>query len=360
MKTSTAVPALWPTYRLAAFGFAAVIGLIGFFAAEGLGEGLFMAIAMGLAGFLLMLLLYPPLRWAQLTLVRLEPWLERHCGKRATVLDDGARLQAWLASRSSKTSACSGNSHVPFRTAVKTSSLSRAVPALAGEERTRAGDLDPGALGPGVRLLTPLNPSIEHADTVTIQPGVRWLAEQMRPWRERLNQRETPIQHKPWSSYDEAAAALEHAVRPAVQGLARELTALSTAAYEVGAGEAMPEIAAARFAATLEHWLTVRAALAQRTFAHDPVGNGRFDAILAALDMRLERVFAAYIRMVEHPREALRWADANGLVSIAVDFDCQREVKDFADWAALKTRERHSDTFWWLVAAFAFGYWLGE
>ncbi|TSE35231.1 hypothetical protein [Tepidimonas charontis] len=359
MKTATTVPALWPTYRLAAFIFAAVIGLIGFFAAEGLGEGLFIAIAMSLTGFMVMLLLYPPVRWAQLAFVRVEPWLERHFGTRATVLDDSARPQAWLASPAKKTSACSGNSRVPFPAEVEASSLSRAVPALVGEEWARAADSDPGALGSGVRLPTPLNRSLAHADTVTIQPGVRWLAEQMRPWRERLNRRETPAGHKLWGSYEEAAAALEHAVRPAIQGLARELAALSRAAYEVGAGQGMPEIAAARFAATLEHWLTVRAALAQRTFAHDPVGDARVEAILDAIDTRLDRVFAAYIHFAQHPQEALRWADANGQMSIAVDFDCQREVRDFVNWVVLKTRGRGSGTLRWLVTAFAIGYWLG-
>lgn len=330
MKSSTTMPALWPTYRLAALVFAAVIGIIGFFDAEGLGEGLFMAIAMGLTGFLLMLLLYLPARLVQLAFARLEPWLERHCGKRAPAGKERVRAGNFSSRKHHLTA--------------------------KGDRRAT----DPGVLGPGVRMLTPANRPPEHVDTVTIQPGVRWLAEQMRPWRERLNQREPPFRRKPWSSYEEAAAALEHAVRPAVQGLARELTALSTAAYEVKAGEAMPETAAARFAATLEHWLTVRAALAQRTFAQDPLGDGRFDAILAALDARLDQTFAAYIRLVEYPWEALRWADANGQVSITVDFDCQREVKDFADWAALNTRARRHGTFWWLVAAFATGYWLGE
>lgn len=330
MKSSSTAPALWPMYRLAALVFAAVIGIIGFFDAEGLGEGLFMAIAMGLTGFLLMLLLYLPARLVQRAFVRLEPWLERHVGKRAPVP----------------------------RAVGKANASPRAVPALVGQARARTAAAD--ALGPGVRMLTPANRPPEHVGTVTIQPGVRWLAEQMRAWRERLNQRETPFGRKPWSSYEEAAGALEHAVRPAIQGLARELTALSLAANEVKAGETMPEIAAARFAATLEHWLSVRAALAQRTFAQDPVGDGRFKAILEALDARLDQTFAASIRLAEYPREALHWADANGQVSITVDFDCQREVKDFADWAALKTRTRRNDTFWWLVAAFAAGYWLGE
>ncbi len=235
--------------------------------------------------------------------------------------------------------------------------------AIAREYVSRASlpDAAHGAFGPGVRVTPPgTTASPEPGASISVRPGVRWLAERMSVWRDAFAHRETPAYGPPWRSVDEAAAALEHAVRPAIQRLAQELMALAEAANAVEKDQALPEREAARFEAALEHWRQTAAVLRARHFSNDYVGDLRLRAILAALDERLMRTFEAYIRLANQPEETLRWADAEGMANLVVDFDCTSEVQAFADWAGRHSRSRHGSAFWWLVAAFATGYWVGK
>ena len=76
--------------------------------------------------------------------------------------------------------------------------------------------------GDGVRAEPPTDPArFQPDDTVSLKPGVRWLAERMADWRGRLYRRESLAMSQPWQSADEVAAALDTAVRPAIQRLAR-------------------------------------------------------------------------------------------------------------------------------------------
>ncbi len=319
MKRTTSFSSLWPDYRPWAYGFAALIGLIGFFVTEGLGESLLVALGMGLIGFLIMLLAYPLF---------------------------------WLIHEAVE--------YVASLWPVRPSPLGKAM-VRKYVSRATLPDAASGAFGPGVRVTPPgTTASPEPGASITVRSGVRWLAERMSVWRDAFAQREAPTYSPPWRSYDEAAAALEHGVRPAIQRLARELATLSEAANAVKEGEAMPEREAAKFEAALEHWQEVSGALRARHFPNDYFGDQRLRAILDTLDDRLARTFAAYIRLANHPGDALRWGDAQGIVTVNVDFDCREEVEAFARWAESQTRSRHSSGFWWLVAAFAAGYWLGD
>ncbi len=319
MKRTTSFSSLWPDYRPWALGFAALIGLIGFFVSEGLGESLFVALGMGLIGFLIMLLAYP-LYW---------------------LIHEAVEYMAslWPARPS------------PLGKAMVREYVSRATLPDAAD----------GAFGPGVRVAPPVSTARPEPNAkIGVLPGVRWLAERMSVWRDGFARREVAGYTRSWRSVDEAAAALEHGVRPAIQRLARELVALAEAANAVKEGEAMPEREAAKFEAALEHWQEVSGALRARCFPNDYFGDQRLRAILDALDDRLARTFEAYIRLANHPGDALRWGDAQGMVTVNVDFDCREEVEAFARWAESQTRSRHSSGFWWLVAAFAAGYWLGD
>ncbi len=314
---------LWPDYRPWALGMAMLIGGLGFFIAEtGWADSLMLGLGMAVLGFIAMLMGYP-----LYFLIR-------------TAIDTVA---AWLPGKPEKARAPAAVSPID------TAATRRKPPASAPSP------------GSGVRIAAPSAPVRVEPDTrVTVLPGVRWLAERMRVWRERIASRKPVGSPTAWGSVEEAAAALEHGLRPAIQRLASELTALSSAAMSVKEGEAMPEIAAARFEAALEHWRAIDAALRARTFAHSMLGDRLVTDILTAIEQRLVRTFDTYIRLANGPRPALRWADGGGQVAIEVDFDCAREVAAFAQWAETQARTQRKSSFWWLVGAFAVGYWLGD
>ncbi|WP_334135352.1 hypothetical protein, partial [Tepidimonas sp.] len=211
--------------------------------------------------------------------------------------------------------------------------------AAARSHGVRAADVG-GAfaanLGPGVRLQPPDVPASPAPDTaVKVLPGVRWLAGEMQTWREALRQRlqEPSAEAGVWTSYDEAAGALQWGVRPAIQRLAAALSALSEAALAAPADGPMPVHQAALFEAALWHWADISQGLRARRFAGDPVGTGRLHAIVQTLDARLLRALDAYIDLSHRPKAVLPYANIQGQVLMEVDFDCAAEVRAFAEWA---------------------------
>lgn len=212
----------------------------------------------------------------------------------------------------------------------------------------------------GVRVVPPARSAqVGPEDRVGLSPGAAWLAERMAAWRARLAKGGKWPHGETWNSVEEAAVALEVAVIPAIRRLVRALNALSDAAASAPGIDVERE--AAHFEAALEHWLETRAELRARRFPPGfETGWPRYTAILDKLDAQLERLFDTVIGIARNPRATATSADASGRIHLEVNFDCTNEVADFARWAQSQASARRNDGFWWLVSAFALGYWLGE
>jgi|GEM_PF-4422903 len=310
----------WPRYRIVFWLLVLAIATLGLFVAnDGWGERLAALLLFGLFGMLFAALGYP-FFWL---LCRLADWLDR--------VVPTVEPPRW-----------------PIRPAGPAPMLRK--PQQESE------------FGAGVAIVRPASrPKPEKEAKIFVRPGVRWLAGKMAVWREQIGRRAALPRLAPWQSADEAAGALDAAVRPAIQRLARELQALAEICMMHETPGEDCERAALRFEAALEYWLELGKELRRRSFPHHAwMGERKFHAILDCLDARLRRCFDAYIRFAEHPFDAIRHADASGTVELKVDFDCASEVEEFARWAEHAWRPRQGADFWWLVSAFALGYWIGD
>lgn len=184
----------------------------------------------------------------------------------------------------------------------------------------------------------------------------------MQRWRER----DPPVARRgfgEWQSPEEIVGALTYGVQPVIRHLAQSLVILTEAANAaMSADDVTLQSAAARTEGLLALWDEMRADLLARRF---PVrqwsGESHFHGILRRLDKRLDTFFTTLIGIVINPLVAgLRHADASGTVTLSVSFDCQSEVRRFADWARWHWQPRSGCDWTWLLLAFAAGWWVGH
>lgn len=215
----------------------------------------------------------------------------------------------------------------------------------------------------GVTIAAPdARPEIDASTQVAATSGLVWVAGQMQRWRERARAA-AKSGHGEWQSAEEVVGALVYGVQPAIRHLAQSLVALLEAANTAtAADDAALRAAAARTEALLALWDEVRADLRARRFPCSQwSGESAFHGILRRLDARLDAVFATVIDLMADPlKAALRHADASGIVTLSVSFDCQSEVRRFTDWARWHWQPRSGCDWTWLLLAFAAGWWVGH
>lgn len=215
----------------------------------------------------------------------------------------------------------------------------------------------------GVRIVTPhARPEIDATTNVTVNPGLAWVAQQMQRWRERTRPA-AGRGYDEWRSAEEIASALAFGVRPVIRHLAQSLVVLLEAANSAASEEDLALVRAATSTETmLALWDELHAELLARRF---PVrqwsGESLFRSIPRRLDGRLDAVFATVVDLANQPMQAaMRYADASGTVTLSVSFDCQSEVRRFADWARWHWQPRSGCDWSWLLLAFAAGWWFGH